>query len=53
MEPNGGGSSLDKLNVSPASITQGLLVGKGRFGDVFQGHLKGKPIKSKLSNHLT
>lgn len=45
MGPNKGGS-LDKLNVSSASITQGQLVGKGRFGDVHQGHLKGKVTKS-------
>jgi len=40
VDANGGGSSLDKLNVSSASITLGLPVGKGRFGDVHQGYLK-------------
>ena len=49
VDANGGGSSLDKLNVSSASITLGLPVGKGRFGDVHQGYLKGNPVPQKIT----
>jgi len=41
-------AAADKLHVSSSSITKGVFLGKGRFGDVLEGFVTGNLNKIQI-----